>query len=74
MPDTTADTAAAMMNALREAELSGKPLAIGLANALDELLARHMQPVRIANRGKHGVVLFTDIALVITCLCANKHA
>ena len=74
MADTTADTAAAMLKALRAAELSGKPLAIGLANALHELLEQHMQPVRIAGKGEHSVVLFTDIALIITYLCCDKHA
>lgn len=73
-PDPTAETAVAMMYALRDAELSGKPRAIGLANALHKMLMRHMQSVRVTNKGKHDVVPFTDIALIITFLCYNRHA
>ena len=40
MPDTTRDTAAAMLRALRAAEASSRTLAEGLADALEELLER----------------------------------
>ena len=40
MPDPTGDTAAAMLVALRAAELSCQPLAVGLADALKELVDR----------------------------------
>lgn len=40
MADYVADTAAAMLKALRAAELSSHPLAVGLADALDELAHR----------------------------------
>lgn len=40
MTDYTADTAAAMLRAVRAAELSCQPLAVGLADALEELMDR----------------------------------
>lgn len=40
MADLTADTAAAMLVAVRSAQLSKQPLAVGLADALDELVER----------------------------------
>ena len=71
--DPTADTAAAMLQALRSADMNNQPLAEGLVDALDELLARSLEPVRIANRGKPtDVVLVDDICSVIYHLRNNN--
>lgn len=40
MSDPIADTAAAMLVAVRSAQLSNQPLAVGLADALEELVDR----------------------------------
>ena len=40
MADPIADTAAAMLQAVRSAQLSNQPLAVGLADALEELAHR----------------------------------
>lgn len=72
MPDPAADTAAAMLKALRSADMSSQPLVAGLADALDELLARSLEPVRIANRGKRNVVFVDDICSIIYHLRKNN--
>ena len=74
MDDPTRDTAAAMLKALRSADLSNQPLAGGLADALDELLAQSLELVHITNEGKYDVVYAVDIRSVIYHLRANNHA
>lgn len=61
MADPTADTAAAMLKALRAAELSDQPLAVGLADALKELMDR-------------DCVDYYDLEAIMDHLRTNNHA
>lgn len=72
MADPIADTAAAMLRALRAAELSDQPLAVGLADALDELVDRTADECdsrKIAN-----VIHEATIQSIINHLRTNNHA
>ena len=70
MADTTRDTAAAMLVALRAAELSCQPLAVGLADALDELVDRTAN--ECDSRKSANVVHEATIQSIINHLRANN--
>jgi hypothetical protein len=61
MADPTRDTAAGMLKALRSADLSNQPLAVGLADALEVLMDR-------------DCVDYYDLKAIIEHLRANNHA
>ena len=68
----TADTAAAMLQAIRAAETSYQPLAVGLADALDEFVDRTADECdsrKIAN-----VVHEATIQSIINHLRSTNHA
>lgn len=61
MADYVADTAGAMLRAVRSTELSSQPLAVGLADALKELMDR-------------DCVDYYDLEAIINHLRTNNHA
>ena len=61
MPDYVANTAAAMLKAVRAAELSSQPLAVGLADALEELMDR-------------DCVDYYDLEAIVEHLRTSNHA
>jgi hypothetical protein len=70
MPDPSRDTAAAMLQAVRWAELSSQPLAVGLADALEELVGResdHSHP-------RTCVISCDSIEEIINHLRTDNHA
>ena len=72
MADYTADTAAAMLKAVRAAELSSQPLAVGLADALEELVDRTSD--ECDSRKIPNVVHEATIQSIINHLRTNNHA
>lgn len=69
MADTTRDTAAAMLVALRAAQLSCQPLAVGLADALEELVDREYNDYE-----PDSVISCDRIEAIIEQLRTNNHA
>jgi hypothetical protein len=74
MADPTRDTAAAMIKALRSAELFHQPLAVGLADALEELIDRESEDFGTASLVFYVCIRRDCIDLIINHLRNNNHA
>jgi hypothetical protein len=73
MNDFTADTAAAMLKALRSADMSNQPLAVGLADALEKLIVRESENFYDSHEGKACVVRTDYIDLIANHLRNNNN-